>query len=134
MWVLAKWEPMAVINDPSREQIKIAIHALDNQSRIGVSLFRASGDDGDERIVIVGGTRVNVEYWPAGAEMPTHHLHDMRTLQTAVFDINFGEQGSLRYPANETVQKIVAIEAVLHFYEYGSIEDTLWTRYPDALP
>jgi hypothetical protein len=132
MWVLATWEPMAIISQPDTEQIKAAIMALDNATSIGLSLFRPIEDVGDERIVIVGGERVSVEYWPAGAAMPSHYMHDAQASRSAVVNINFGEQGRLQYPANETVQHDMAIEAILYFHRRGHIGENMgWTRYPD---
>lgn len=129
MWALATWEPMTINAEPDEIAIQAAIYALDNQTRIGISLFRPGDTNQDERLVIVGGQRVNVEYWPAGHSEPTHVLTDPHAATDAVIVINFGDHGTLEYAASDTVSQDTAVEAALAFFRNGRINGSHWARY-----
>lgn len=131
MWVLATWPPMAIISEPSEEIVEAAIQALDNESCLGLTLFREQSDHPEEeRIVVMGGERVNVEYWPAGAEAPAFFLQDDRADKHAQTLINFGDQGIMAYPTQETVTQEIAIAEILYFMKHGKISAYgAWTPY-----
>ena len=122
MLVLATWPPMAIIAEPSEEHIKAAIHALDNETHLGLSLFQADEQsEREERIVVMGGERVNVAYRPASAEEPAFYLRDNSADTLAQVLINYGDQGELAYPAQETVEQEIALEEILYFMRHRRI-------------
>lgn len=131
MWVLATWPPMAIISEPSEEIVEAAIQALDNETCLGLTLFREQDDHTEgERIVVMGGERMNVEYWPVGAEAPAFFLQDDRADKHAQTLINFGDQGIMAYPTQETVTQDIAIAEILYFMKHSKISVYgAWTPY-----
>lgn len=133
MWVLATWNEMQITPDPTEQQIMDAVYAMDNKTRIGLSLYIAAPDSGgmDERIVMCGGSRLHVEYWPAHADEPSHALQDLNINAAETTMIDFGNQGSIEFPAWQTVAREVAIPPLLHFYHRRELSAGPWIRYED---
>ena len=131
MWVLATWPPMAITSEPNADAVETAIRALDNETRLGLALFRERDDPPEsERSVVMGGKRLNVQYWPAGAEAPTFYLQDDRADKHAQTLVNFGDQGTLAYPMSETVTQDIAVAEILYFMKHGKISAYgAWSPY-----
>lgn len=134
MWVLATWREMQIVPDPTEEQIIDAVCALDNKKHIGLSLYLAATDSGgmDERIVMCGGPRLHVEYWPAHADEPSHALQDLDVSAADTTLIDFGDQGSIEFPSWQTVTREAAIPPLLHFYRWRELGAGPWIRYEES--
>lgn len=124
MWVLTWWNDGDVIIAPTLDDVTRIANMLDNRRYIGLTLFMEGSSihrKYEARIVAMGGERLHVTYAPPDHEDNTHILIDPAASYHDSVTINLGELGAFEYPAQETVPRETAIEALLYFHRTQTI-------------